>query len=105
MLISNQRSGEASRAWPSLMLRIVLQQFIQLLHFLSCLSDVFCSRTDAGLNIPWLGYDVYQVLLLFLERESTGLPSESRDDYGTLRRGALPLFQNLKFHSMTGGPG
>jgi len=81
----------------------VAAELIELLYLVLRFSNVLRSRADAGLNIPRLGHDVYQVLLPFLEGESTGLPGESRDDYGILGRGALPLLQNLKSHSMTAG--
>ncbi len=75
------------------------------MHLSLGIGGVFGSGADAGLNMLLPGYDEDEIFFLFFEWESAPLCGEPRDNNGSLRRRAFPLFQYLEFHPMSAGPG
>jgi len=77
---------------------------IELDHLLRRLSDVLGPGADPRLDLFGLGHNVNQIFFLFLERKTARLAGEARDNDGTIRRRAFPLFQYLESHTMTASP-
>src|SRR5574341_647922 len=78
-------------------------KLIEFCHLLFGIGNALRPGADAGLNLLWLGHDVNQIFFLFFELESAPLSGKPRDNNGSIRRLAFPLFQYLELHSLSAG--
>jgi len=78
-------------------------ELIQFFHIFFGIGNALRPGADAGLNMLSLGYQVYQILFLFFERESTSFSGKPRDNDRSLGRRPFPLFDYFEFYSMRAG--